>query len=796
MAEERAATQNKPQRRRAGPKGKANGRSLVVVESPAKAKTIKKYLGAGYTVKASVGHIKDLPKSKLSVDIDNGFAPHYEVIRGKSKVIKEIKEAAKEVDTIYLAPDPDREGEAIAWHIAEELGGRHKKHVHRIRFNEITKRAVLEAIENPEPLNLAKFESQQARRILDRLVGYQISPILWDKVRRGLSAGRVQSVAVRLVVERERAIEAFKPEEYWLIECLLEGSEPPPFVARVIKRDGAKFEPVSESEARTAERELNLASFTVSQVIRKERRRKPQPPLTTSRLQQDASNRLHFTAKRTMVIAQQLYEGVELGDEGSVALITYMRTDSTRVSNDALAAVRDFIGQSFGKEYLPETANLFKSKKGAQDAHEAIRPTSMEYPPEKVAKFLSAEQLKLYTLIWRWFVASQMSPAVYDQTTVDITAGRYALRATGSVLKFPGFLAVFGVGEQVEEPKSKEDEEEAGAEAKEGTLPPLADGQALALKKIDPQQKFTQPPPRFTEASLVKELEEDGIGRPSTYAAILSTIVARDYAKKEDGRFYPTELGVLVTDLLVESFPQILDVQFTAQMEEQLDDVEDGKVDWRKLLSNFYHGGFKETLERAKTQMRDIKRQELPTDHTCSQCGSPMVIKWGRNGSFLACQAYPKCRETRDFVRGPGGHIEIVPEKTTDELCPKCNGAMVVKRGRFGEFLACTRYPDCRGTRPMSIGINCPNGCGGYLVERRSKRGRFFFGCSSYPNCTFASWDRPVPGPCPTCGKVYLVRRYTQRDGALIKCPDKTCGYTREPDSEEGEARASPTGAG
>ncbi len=794
-AKKRVATQSRkkkvvkstPRSRRASSgesaSGGGEGRALVVVESPAKA---KKYLGAGYVVKASVGHVKDLPKNGLAVDIDDGFKPHYEIIRGKSKVLKEIKDAARLAEVIYLAPDPDREGEAIAWHIAEELGKKNEGKTHRITFNEITKRAVQQAIAEPRALDKDLYASQVARRVLDRIVGYQISPILWDKVRRGLSAGRVQSVAVRLVVERERDIAAFVTEEYWTIDCALAAALPPSFMARVIKRAGKKFEPVSKEEADEAAGVLRAAEFRVAAVARKERRRKPGPPLITSKLQQEAANRLRFTAKRTMMLAQQLYEGVELGDEGSVALITYMRTDSTRVSNDALTAVREHIGARFGREYLPEQPNFYRSKKGAQDAHEAIRPTSMDYPPERVAPFLTADQLKLYSLIWRWFVASQMAAAVYDQTTVDIDAGPFALRATGSTLKFRGFLAAYGVAEVVED--EKEDKEEAGALAK-GELPALGEGEVLKLDAVLPEQHFTQPPPRFSESTLVKELEDSGIGRPSTYAAILSTIVSRGYIKKRhDGRFRPTELGTVITELLTASFPEVLDVKFTAQMEERLDEVEEGKSDWHELLASFYHGGFFASLERAKTEMRDVKREEVATEHTCGLCGQPMVIKWGRNGSFLACKGYPDCRNTRDYIRRDDQSIELVPEATTDERCPTCGGPMVVKRGRFGQFLACQQYPECKGTRPMSIGVACPKGCGGYITERRSKRGRTFYGCSSYPACDFVSWDRPVTGPCPSCGSAYLIRRFL-KNGAVIKCPNKSCGYTRDPELDDDDAR-------
>ncbi len=796
MTKAKAAKAKKPSVKKArAPKKTADpevvvkkGKALVVVESPAKAKTIKKYLGPGYIVKASVGHVKDLPKNKISVDLEGDFTPHYETIRGKAAVLKEIKDAAKGVDQVFLAPDPDREGEAIAWHIYEELGKKLQDNTYRITFNEITKKAVTAAIANPMPLNRLKYESQQARRILDRIVGYQISPILWEKVRRGLSAGRVQSVAVRLIVEREREIQAFITEEYWTLDAQMAADMPPEFVARVIKHQGEKYRPTGEAESKAAVATLQKAAFKVDTVTRRERRRKPSAPLITSKLQQEASGRLRFTAKRTMMVAQQLYEGVELGPEGSVALITYMRTDSTRISNDALTDVRAHIQTEYGADYLPAEPHVYKAKKSAQDAHEAIRPTSLSYPPSRVKPFLNGDQFRLYELIWRSFVACQMMPAVYDQTTVDIAAESYVLRATGSIMKFPGFLAAYGA--VVENEEAEEGAEERGAEATGGALPELTEGQILQCKKLSPEQKFTQPPPRFNESSLVKELEEKGIGRPSTYAAILSTIVTRAYVTKDENRFSPTELGVLVTDLLIASFPQVLDVAFTANMEQQLDDVEEGKVDWIKLLHTFYHGDFKAQLERAKTDMRDVKREENPTEHSCETCGSEMVIRWGRNGSFIACKGYPKCRTTKDFKRRPDGTIEILEEPTTDMLCPVCQGPMVIRRGRFGQFMACKSYPECKGTRPMSIGVDCPEGCGGYVTERRSGRGRIFYGCSSYPNCTFVSWSRPVKGPCPTCGNAYLIRNVTKRDGVMIKCPKKECDYARDPELDDSDAQA------
>jgi DNA topoisomerase-1 len=766
--------------------------TLVVVESPAKAKTIKKYLGAGYVVKASVGHVMDLPKSKIGVDIENGFQPVYEVIESKKKVVADLKAAAKGVTRVLLATDPDREGEAIAWHVFEQLK-KQKIPTQRILFNEITKKAIQEAILKPLALNKDLYDAQQARRVLDRLVGYQISPILWKKVRRGLSAGRVQSVAVRLVVDREEEIGKFIPVEYWSIEADLKAALPPQFRSKLIKLDGEKAELPSGEVAKPLVDELKQAQFTVAEVTRKERRRNAPPPFITSKLQQDAANRLGFTAKKTMTLAQRLYEGVELGEEGQTALITYMRTDSVRLSPDAVAGARDYVAARWGKEYLPAEPVQFKTKKSAQDAHEAIRPTALEYPPEKVQPFLERDMFRLYELIWNRFVACQMVPAVFDQTTADINAGRAVFRATGQILKFPGYLAVYG-----QEAESAQDQ--AGAEKMEGEdeekgdvsrqLPPLEAGQKLTLIEILPEQHFTQPPPRFTEASLVKELEEKGIGRPSTYAAILSTIQDKEYVEKKEGRFFPTDLGKIVTELLLSAFPTIMDVQFTAKMEGELDEVEDGNADWVKVLGDFYTP-FKKTLEAAESQMRDVKREEKPTDLVCEKCGSPMVIKWGRMGRFLACSGYPECKNTKDFVE-EDGKIRIVEDIPTDEICPTCGKPMINKRGRFGRFLACSDYPTCKTTKPITLkGVVCPD-CGSGLAERKSRFGKSFYGCTGYPNCKFAAWDRPIPGPCPQCGKPYLLSKYSKRDGAYIACPDKECGYRREAPPEPGAEVVSP----
>ncbi len=760
-------------------------RYLVVVESPAKAKTIKKYLGSSYVVKASVGHVKDLPKSKMGVDVEHGFKPQYQVIKGKEKVLAELKKAADGADKVFLATDPDREGEAIAWHISQEIA---HKHVYRVLFNEITKKAIQAAIAEPSALSRENYDSQQARRILDRLVGYEISPLLWKKVRRGLSAGRVQSVAVRLVVEREDEIKAFVPKEYWTIEADLEASSPPAFRAKLLKVDGEKAEIVDAATAQTLADELRTADFVVTKVDRRERRRNAPAPFITSKLQQEAANRLHFSAKKTMTLSQRLYEGVELGEEGQTALITYMRTDSTRLSNDAVMEARALIAAKYGAEYVPDEPVVFKSKKAAQDAHEAIRPTSLEHPPERVRPFLEPDMFRLYELIWNRFIACQMKPAVYDQTAADITAGRGLFRASGSLLKFSGYLAVYGATaaseQEAEREKPANGEDEIG---EDGTaLPPLSEGERLKLLNLLHEQHFTQPPPRFSEGSLVKELEEKGIGRPSTYAAILSTIQDKKYVEKIEGRFHPTELGSITTVELVKHFPTEMDVTFTADLEEKLDSISEGQADWKKVLRDFYTP-FKKDLVRAEVEMRDVKREEIKTDLTCAKCGSPMVIKWGKMGRFLACTGYPECKNTKDF-KEVDGKIVVVEEVTTDEKCDKCNRPMVVKRGRFGRFLACSGYPECKNSKPMSIGVACPECKKGYLTQRRSKRGRIFFGCHRYPECKFAAWDRPLPEPCPTCASPYLLQKYSKKDGSFIACPNAECTYRRNVEQVEGAA--------
>ncbi len=707
------------------------GKSLVIVESPAKAKTINKFLGKDFIVIASVGHLKDLPKSKLGIDIENGFEPFYETIKGKANTLKELKKAGKAADKIFLAPDPDREGEAIAWHIADEIDKGRKK-TFRVLFNEITEKAVTEAISHPTVLDQHKFEAQQARRVLDRLVGYQVSPILWDKVRRGLSAGRVQSVAVRLICDREREIQAFVPKEYWSETAEFTHSSGGVFKAKLAKKDGKKFEINNKQESDAVLSDLKGASYIVDEVEKKETKRNPTAPFTTSKLQQEASRKLGYTAKKTMMLAQQLYEGVDIGEDNPVGLISYMRTDSTRISNEAVASARELISAKFGPQYLPAKPNIYKSKKKSQDAHEAIRPTYFQYTPESVAKHLSKDQLKLYQLIWNRFIACQMNPAIIDQTRVQIGAKGYTFNASGSSIKFPGFMAVYIEGQDVEEEKE------------EAIPPSLAKGDALKLIALLPEQHFTQPPPRFTEATLVKELEENGIGRPSTYAAIISTIQDREYVIKDKTQLKPTELGFMVTDLLVVSFPEILDVEFTAHMEEELDSIEEGQLDWRKAMEEFY-GPFRESLEKAKKDMKNVKAEEVPTDIVCEKCSRHMVIKWGRKGKFLACSGYPECKNTKDFETDEHGKVVVVvrtPE-TTDTPCPKCSKPMTVKSGRFGKFLACSDYPDCKSTLPYSTGMPCPNNDDGMLVERRTKKGRTFYGCSKYPKCDYATWELP-----------------------------------------------------
>ena len=792
-------------------------KALVIVESPAKAKTINKYLGKDYVVKASLGHIKDLPKRDLAVDVDHDFEPHYEVIEGKKKLISELKAAAKKVDEIYLAADPDREGEAICYHLQEEL--QDKKGVtkiFRVMFNEITKKAVLKAFETPTQVNKNLVDAQQARRVLDRLVGYKISPLLWDKVRRGLSAGRVQTVALRVIVEREREIRAFLKKEYWTVDADLLARKNPVLVARLIRANDETLELGNQAVTDALVADLEGARYTVKSVGTREKKRNPVAPFITSTLQQESARKLRFSVKRTMILAQRLYEGIEIGKEGAVGLITYMRTDSTRVGDDAIGDVRHYIGERYGAGFLPPGPNIYKGKKDAQDAHEAVRPTSMAYSPEVVEKYLAEDEMKLYRLVWNRFVASQMMPALFDQTTIDATAKgkigvEYTFRATGSVPKFDGYLKVYQEG------KDQADEED---EELKHRLPAVAEGELLRFKALKPEQHFTEPPPRYNEATLVKRLEFDGVGRPSTYASILSTIQEREYVRKEGGRFTPTELGIIVTGLLLESFDDIFEVKYTARMEEELDEIEEGKLDWRVAMAEFYER-FDKDLKHAEEHMTDIKRMEEPTGEMCGKCGKPLVLKWGKHGKFIACTGYPECTYTRepdntDVEVAEQGEEEYCENcgrpmvlkkgrfgtflacsgypdcKTTkqiggtqkkdqplDEKCPQCQSNLVMKYGRFGEFTACSNYPTCKYVKQKTIGVKCPECSEGEIIERRSKKGKTFYGCNRYPDCTFVAWGKPVPEKCSECGSPYMVEKWLKA-GAVWQCPNPECKHKVE----------------
>jgi DNA topoisomerase-1 len=741
---------------------------LVIVESPAKAKTIEKILGKGYTVKASVGHVRDLPPKRLGVDLDDSFAPEYVVIRGKAKVLDELRASAKKAAKVYLAPDPDREGEAIAWHIAQELDGPKRDAIYRVLFNEITPRAITAAMQQPGRIDENKVNAQQARRILDRLVGYQISPLLWRKVRRGLSAGRVQSVALRLICDREKEIEAFVPQEYWTVTVVLDGDQPPSFEAQLTKVSGKKAEITTADVAHAITAQLRGQQFVVGEVKTRERRRQPPPPFITSKLQQEGANRLRFSARRTMTLAQALYEGLAIGPDGVVGLITYMRTDSTRVAEEAQHEALGYIQTTYGQGYVPDKPNVYRSKKSAQDAHEAIRPTSSLRVPDALRAYLEREHYALYQLIWARFVASQMRPAIFDVTTADIAAGDFLLRASGSVLKFDGFLKVYAE----EEPTARDGEE---GDQSSRVLPPLQRGQVLRVLDVKPEQHFTQPPPRYTEASLVAELERCGIGRPSTYATILSIIQDRDYVETKERKFYPTELGRLVSDLLVDHFPDIMNAEFTAAMEDRLDQIEEGKKPWVGVLQEFY-GPFEQHLKDASLRMPSMKDRVEPTTEVCEQCGKPMVIRLGRYGKFLACSGYPECKSTRPLKTEEPSATPI--GAVTTEVCEQCGSPMVVRKGRYGEFLACSAYPTCKVAKPMRLGIACPTaGCSGDLVQRRTKRGRQFYGCSRYPDCQYTLWSKPIPTPCPQCQAPFLVEQGSARRGKTLRCMREGCGY-------------------
>jgi DNA topoisomerase-1 len=728
-------------------------KKLVIVESPAKTKTLKKFLGEEFLVEASLGHVKDLPEKNLGVDIENDFTPDYKIIKGKQKILTRLKSEAKKAKAVYLAPDPDREGEAIAWHIAQEIEKVNPK-IYRVSFNEITKEAVLTGIKEAGEIDMNKVNAQQARRILDRLVGYKTSPILWKALYRGLSAGRVQSVALRMICEREKQIEDFVPQEYWSITAILETDKKESFPAKLVKIDGKVFEIATQKDAEGIISDVKDKKFVVANVTKEERNRFPSPPYITSTLQQDAARRLYFSSQKTMKIAQELYEGVELGEKGSVGLVTYMRTDSPRIAEIAKKAAKDFIEINFGSDYIPSKPREYKSRKSAQEAHEAIRPTYIDYTPDQVKKYLSKDQSKLYQLIWNRFMASQMAEAIFQVTTVEIEAEKYLFRATSSEVLFDGFLKIY-----------QDIKEENGEEEEEFKLPTLKEKDLLQLLELVPKQHFTKPPPRFSEASLIKELEENGIGRPSTYAQIVTTIKQRKYVESDKKRLFPTELGKTVNEILVKNFPNIFETKFTANMEEELDKIEEGEEKWVKVLNDFYVP-FQSTLKKVENEKGKIKQMtQQATEEICEKCGSPMIIKWSRNGRFLSCSAYPRCKNAKPLEANENEKV------LTDQKCELCGAPMMVKIGRYGKFLSCSKYPECKFTRSFSIGVACPQeGCNGYVAERKSKRGRIFYGCSNYPKCKFASWDKPVNEACPNCGAKFLVEKINKSKGEYLQC--------------------------
>ncbi|MDY0132554.1 MAG: type I DNA topoisomerase [Desulforegulaceae bacterium] len=758
---------------------------LLIVESPTKVRTLIKYIGKDIDVTATAGHIKDLPPKKIGIDIENNFSPEYEVIKGKQKTIKALKDAAKGKDIIYLAPDPDREGEAIAFHTAEVLKKKDRK-FYRILLHELTKNGIEESVKNPLELDKNKFDAQQTRRILDRLVGYQISPLLWKKIQRGLSAGRVQSVSVRMICEREKEIQAFEKEEYWHITALLSKFDTKEkFEAKLVKKNSKKLKITNKESADNVLKELENKDFIIKKIRKKKISKSPQPPFITSKMQQDAITKLRFSAQKTMTIAQQLYEGIELGKEGHVGLITYMRTDSIRVSKDASNEAFSWIKENIGNEYAPKSQRVFKNKNKAQDAHEAIRPTSVFKTPEEIKNYLNRDQFLLYELIWKRFVASQMTNASIDQVSCEILSGDYTFTASGSTTAFKGYMAVY----QAETPKK--------AESKE--LPVLSEKEKLKEENITPSQHFTQPPPRYTEASLVKALEENGIGRPSTYAAILSTIKNKGYVVLETRKFFPTELGIIVNDLLVDNFPEILNVDFTAKFEDDLDKIENSELKISDVLTSFYKR-FEKNLIEAETNMLSIKGVGLSTGMKCPQCETgELKIKVGKNGPFIACNQYPECTFSSNYERDEKGKIQLVKNEVleaeipeSDKICPKCGKEMVVKQGKFGPFLACSGYPDCKFTLSLAnlgeknkTGVKCPGkDCSGEIVEKRSRRGKVFYGCNKYPDCTYALWDKPVNKECPLCKNPFLIEKETKKEGKYLKCISKECGYRETIDED------------
>ena len=727
-------------------------KSLVIVESPAKAKTINKYLGSNFLVSASVGHIIDLPKTKLGVNIENGFKPQYVRIRGKEKIIKKLRDEAKKSEYVYIATDPDREGEAIAYHIASILDVDASK-IHRVEFNEITRNAVDQAMNNPRPIDMKRVYSQQARRVLDRLVGYKVSPFLWQTIYRGLSAGRVQSVALRLICERQEEINRFDPKEFWTMTALFKPASTESFEANLVKIAGKKAHIPNQESASEHEQAIKGSTFTITSLIKKELKRQPPPPFITSTLQQAASRILRMSTKRIMGIAQSLYEGVDIPGQGSVGLITYMRTDSTRISQEALQHVQEHIVETYGSEYGLSRPRYYKSKKSAQDAHEAIRPTyiSAAFAPQALKDHLSSEQYRLYNLIWKRFVACQMAPAVVDKTTVLVTGGIYEFKSEGEVMRFPGYTRLYNEDNDAQQVSALPSglEEHAGCD----------------ILKLQAEQNFTKPPARFSESTLVKELDKLGIGRPSTYAQIVSTILQRKYVVLQERKLYATELGETVNRILVKSFPEIFTVSFTAQMEEELDKVAQAELSYEQILNDFYTP-FAQALETVQEQKKAIKSELMEeSGELCEKCRKPMLIRWGRNGRFLACSGFPECKNTKPL----NGENEV---EQTEEKCPDCGNFLIIKRGRFGKFLACSNYPECKFTKPMGTGTHCPKeGCDGEIIQRQSKRGKIFYGCSKYPKCDFVSWDKPLNQACPECGNVYMLEKSTKKKGTFLRCP-------------------------
>ncbi len=724
---------------------------LVIVESPAKANTINRYLGAGFLVRASMGHIRDLPKKELGVDIKHDFKPDYKILPARKGLVSELQKSAKQCDTIYLAADPDREGEAICWHLAAILKD-FNNNIYRVLFHELTKTAVKEAFNNLGQIDQNKIDAQQTRRILDRLVGYCISPLLWKKIGRGLSAGRVQSIALRLICEREKEIKDFVPEEYWSITAQLHAVNPPPFSANLVKINGKKAKITDGKRANEVVSEINKLNFILEGIEVKEKKKTSSPPYITSTLQQDCFRLLSFPVKKTMLIAQKLYEGIKIGNRGLIGLITYMRTDSVRVSNQALIEARNYIQENYHKEYLPRKPKIFKNKRKAQDAHEAIRPTSFDLPPEKVSPYLNKEEYKLYSLIWNQFIASQMNPALIEETEFDIKASKYQFRAKGEVIKFDGYLVLF--------PSMKKNEK---------LLPKAETGEDLKLLDLDSKQNFTQPPPRYTEGSLVKELEAKGIGRPSTYAPIIATLQGREYVIKEKGKFIPTEIGIYVTDYLIKNFPDLMEFKFTARLEDELDLINEGKQDWLASLKSYYTLLDKDLREAEKTD--GIKVSGIPLKDVCPECGRQLVIKEGRFGRFRACSGYPECKYRESMTKKAAKPIE--------EICPQCGSTLVIREGKYGTFIACSNYPRCKYIKKekKDTGISCPLGCSGTILRKKTRKGKIFFGCSNYPKCKFATWDEPINQPCPECSRQFILRKNSMKGKPYLYCSNENCNY-------------------